>query len=568
MVYQIYPASFCDSNNDGIGDIPGIISKLDYIKSIGVDVIWLSPHYKSPQIDMGYDIEDFEDVDPHYGTLQDCLNLITEVHKRQMKIIFDLVINHTSDRHKWFQESRSSKSNPKREWYFWKPPRYDEASNRLPPNNWRSQFTVPAWTWDEHTQEYYLHLYASEMPDLNWENEECRQAIYQSSMKFWLDRGIDGFRIDTVNKYSKDITFPDAKITDPNEFTQPAMELYSNGPRMREFLLEMNDVFDKYDIFTVGELPSTPLESDVMKYVSAEWRQLNMIFNFDVVSLGQRIGNRLVSTPFTMGDFRQQLSRWQTFVTGSDAWTTAFLENHDLGRSISRFGSDSSYYRERCGKMLATILATMTGTLFLYQGQEIGMTNAPRTWGVEEYKDIRSVNYYRQIEEKTGGDPEDLKTALDGMQKVARDHARLPMQWDDTENAGFTASNVTPWMRVNDNYKDVNVQAQEKDRESLLHFWRKLLELRKSRKDLFVYGRYELIETGAEDHLFVFRKTCDDGSSITVANMSGHSSSLGGLRQFCPGTLLLGNIPSGRDEDTLLPYEARVYATTAPHESV
>ena|ERR1700722_6593504 len=396
------------------------------------------------------------------------------------------------------------------------------------------------------------------MPDLNWENPDCRRAIYDSSMRFWLNRGIDGFRIDTVNKYSKDITFPDAEITDPDEVTQPAMKHYSNGPRMREFLLEMNDVFDKYDIFTVGELPNTPLESDVMAYVSARQRQLNMVFNFDVVSLGQTLGNRLVPVPFTTADVKRQLSRWQTFVNGTDAWTTVFLENHDQGRSISRFGSDSEYYRERSGKMLAMILASMTGTLFIYQGQEIGMTNAPKSWGVEEYKDIRSVNFYEQIQDRSGGDAGALGKALDGMQKVARDHARLPVQWDESPNAGFTSKGVKPWMKVNGNFVDVNVEKQIGDERSLLAFWKRLIRLRKEHKDLFVYGEYELWGPDHEEDLFIFTKTGSGKTSLTVANMCKNSKSLAPIGRLFPPKLVLGNVDDA-EEGTLRPYESRIY---------
>lgn len=395
------------------------------------------------------------------------------------------------------------------------------------------------------------------MPDLNWENPDCRRAIYSSSMRFWLDRGIDGFRIDTVNKCSKDTTFPDAEITDPDELTQPAMKHYSNGPRMREFLLEMNGIFDNYDIFTVGELPNTPLESDVMAYVSASKRQLNMVFNFDVVSLGQTHGNRLVPVPFSTSDVKCQLSRWQTFVNGTDAWTTVFLENHDQGRSVSRFGSDSEYYRERSGKMLATILASMTGTLFLYQGQEIGMTNASKNWGANEYKDIRSVNFYEQVRERSGGDPRALRKALEGMQKVARDHARLPMQWDGSVHAGFTSEGVKPWMRVNDNFAEVNVQMQLGDENSLLSFWKRLIKLRKEYQDIFVYGRYELCDTDDED-LFIFIKTGPGLTSLTVGNMSKTSKHWGGAGTLFAPKLVLGN-KNEPEEGILGPYEARIY---------
>jgi oligo-1,6-glucosidase len=396
-----------------------------------------------------------------------------------------------------------------------------------------------------------------EMPDLNWENADCRRAVYNSSMRFWLERGIDGFRIDTVNKYSKDTTFPDAEITDANEITQPAMKHYSNGPRIREFLLEMNDIFDKYDIFTVGELPNTPLESDVLAYVSASKRQLNMVFNFDVVSLGQTPGDRLVPVSFSTVDVKRQLSRWQTFVNGTDAWTTVFLENHDQGRSISRFGSDPEYYREHSGKMLAMILASMTGTLFLYQGQEIGMTNAPKTWGAEEYKDIRSVNFYEQIRERSGGNLWALNKALNGMQKVARDHARLPMQWDGSPNAGFCSGEVKPWMRVNDNFVDVNVEKQIRDEGSLLAFWKRLIKLRKEYKDIFVYGRYEFCDTEDED-LFIFIKTGSGFTSLTVANMSKRSKNWVGAGALFAPQLILGNVDEP-EQGSLGPYETRIY---------
>ena len=596
-VYQIYPSTFCDSNDDGIGDISGILRKLDHIKSIGTDVIWLSPHYRSPQIDMGYDISDFEDIHEPYGNLDDCQKLIDECHKHSMKIIFDLVINHTSSQHAWFKESRSSKDNPKRDWYFWRPPRYDSDGNRHPPNNWRSQFSVPAWTFDEKTEEYYLHIYAPEMPDLNWENASTRAAVYETSMHFWLRRGLDGFRIDTVNKYSKDITFPDAAITDPSSVTQPAMPHYSNGPRMYEFLSEMHEVFSQYrtfdgqEIMTVGELPNTPLESDVLSYVSASKKQLNMVFNFDVVSLGQKPGDRLVNIPFKHSDFISRMSIWQDFISkplNRDAWTTVFLENHDQGRSISRFGNDSTEeLRVRSGKMLAIILATMSGTLFLYQGQEIGMVNIPSEWDVEWYKDIRSQNFIKALREKGAGEDQ-LKEALKGMQRVARDNARLPMQWDDSfKNAGFTGEQIEPWMRVHPNHASVNVKSQEEDENSVLNFWKELLKFRKEYAGLFIYGDFYLRGVSRtayydpDGDIFSFKKIhrvddCWQKQATVVANLSdksvlwkapkGHtynrrSESTEWKLAFCNIANPECDI-NDQEEDRLQPYEARVYMSS------
>jgi oligo-1,6-glucosidase len=564
VVYEIYPASFKDSNDDGIGDIPGIVSKLDYLRDLGVDVVAICPHYQSPQVDMGYDISDYNDIHRPYGTLEDVLTLINETHARGMRIIFDLVINHSSNLHKFFQESRSSKDHPKRDWYFWRPAKYDADGIRHPPNNWRSHFTVPAWTWDENTEEYYLHIYAPEMPDFNWENEECRRAIYQTAMIFWLEQGIDGFRIDTVNKYSKDISFPDAEIKDHGEETQPASKYYRNGPRIHEFLGEMRKVFDRYDAMTVGELSDFPrVETEVMKFISARAGQLNMVFNFDIVDFGQKRGKRKGLAPFIVADFKRELSRWQDFVGGTDAWTTIFLENHDNIRSISRFGSDASpENRVRSGKMLAMIMATMTGTLFLYQGQEIGMTNAPRSWPAEEYKDIRSVNRWIQAQERCKDNQECLKTALEDIWEDARDHARLPMQWDAGENAGFTSPGVTPWMRINDGWKENNAGKQIGDPNSLLEFWKKILRLRKDYKDLCIYGRYELLETGGTD-LFVFMKEAHGMKSLTVVNMTGKEKKWEGpLSSLGPGYKLLLQNVEAVEETVLSAWEGRLYLSS------
>ncbi|KIW22647.1 uncharacterized protein PV07_10924 [Cladophialophora immunda] len=573
VVYQIYPASFKDSNGDGVGDIPGIMSKLDYIRDLGVDVVWVCPHYKSPQVDMGYDIQDYEDIHDQYGTLEQTVELIKAVHDRGMRIIFDLVINHTSSLHSWFQESRSSRNNPKRDWYIWRPAKYDANGKRCRPNNWRSNFSKPAWTWDETSQEYYLHLYAPEQPDLNWENKECRQAIYRSAIRFWLDKGIDGFRIDTVNLYSKHPGLPDAPVVYPDSESQPAMMYYANGPRMQEYLSEINDILGDYDTMTVGELPYTPREADVMAYISARNKQLNMVFNFDVVDLGQTPGARFIPRPFTTRDFKRELFKWQSVIENTDAWTTVFLENHDQGRSVSRFASDLPEHRVRAAQMLAVILATLTGTLFIYQGQEIGMINAPRSWSADEYKCIKSVSHLSEVREKSKSDPHALSEALDILQKMARDHARVPMQWEGREatNAGFCPDGVTPWMSVLESHEAINVADQAGRKGSVLEFWKQMVRLRKAHKDVFVYGKFREVEGDDNNNpdgqdTIVFVKEAPDGAkSVTVANMSTKE------KDWAPAAVL----EAGRDfslavanvddlkENRLQPFEARVYISAA-----
>jgi oligo-1,6-glucosidase len=520
-IYQIYPSSFLDSNSDGIGDIPGILAKLPYLKALGVTVVWLCPHYASPQVDMGYDISDYQDIYEKYGTLEDCERLIEECHGLGMKIIFDLVINHTSDQHSWFRESRESKDSEKRDWYIWRPAKYVNGVRKLP-NNWASRFSESAWEWDEQTQEYYLHVFAKEQPDLNWENEDCRKAIYETSMRFWLEKGVDGFRVDVVNMYSKVPGLPDAEVVKPESEFQDATALYCNGPRIHEYLLEMNDVFDRYDMMTVGELPATPTLEGVMPYVSARGKQLNMVFNFDTILLGTAAtGNRFAEEPWTLPQFKDSLARWQKSVIGTDAWTTSFLENHDQPRSISRFASDIPEYRVRSGKLLAMLLATLSGTLYIYQGQEIGMLNIPTSWGEEEYLDIKSVNYLKSIREKIPPgvqQDEAIAKAMKGLQKRARDNARTPMQWNDGLNAGFSTGKS--WMRIHDSYADINVTAQEGDQDSLLSFWKKMIKLRKKYKELFVYGDFEMHEFENKD-IFMYGKTGkDEQRALVVLNFT------------------------------------------------
>jgi oligo-1,6-glucosidase len=572
-VYQIYPASFNDSNDDGIGDIPGIVQKLDYIQSLGVEVIWVCPMYASPQIDMGYDISDYEAVHPPYGTVEDMEILIRETHRRGMKIILDLVINHTSDQHAWFKESRSSKDNSKRDWYIWRPAVYDKEGNRGPPCNWRSFFSGSVWQWDEHTQEYYLHLFCTEQPDLNWENEETRKAIYQSAMTSWLEKGVDGFRIDTVNMYSKPMDFPDAPIQDPSTPWQDASLIFCNGPNMDRYLDEMNAILVRYNAMSVGECPATPDRARVVRYVSAEAAKMNMVFQFDSVDVGQSKPSKYDTVPFnyTLAEVKAAIGRTQGLLDGTDAWTTSFIENHDQARCISRFGNDSPTWRTRSGKMLAILFASLSGTLFVYQGQEIGMINMPKDWPIEEYKDIDSTNFYAEAVQKNPGDVAAEKKAKAGLQHLSRDHARTPMQWTSKFNAGFTAENVEPWMRVNTSAQEgINVEDEDSDISSVLNFWRRMLEVRKNHAEVLVHGKYKLVDEENEK-VFSFVKTSPDGKSnaLVLCNFSDEENRVPEFEgvNLSGARLLLDNMTEmskdesryGHIKENLQPWEGRIY---------
>lgn len=551
-IYQIWPASYKDSNGDGIGDIPGILLTLDYVKNLGVDIIWLSPMYDSPQDDMGYDISNYETVYSKYGTMEDMDKLIEEVHGRGMRLILDLVVNHTSSEHQWFKESRSSKSDPKRDWYIWKPPKYDAEGNRHPPNNWLSVFSGSAWTYDEDTNEYYLHLFAESQPDLNWENEDARRAIYDSALLFWLKKGIDGFRIDVAGLYSKDQAFPDAPIIIPDLQWQPFDEFCLPGPRIHEFHKEMFErTNSKYDVMTVGEIGNTTREN-ALKYVSAKEKEMNMMFLFDVVQVGSDRKNRYEIVDWKLSDFKQAVRNMSSFAEGTDAWSTVFLENHDQPRSISRFGNDLAQWRFKSGKLLAMLLTSLSGTLFIYQGQELGMTNVPRSWDIGEYLDISTVNYY-QLYREINGD-KDLDTVMDGINLLARDHARTPVQWDSSEYAGFSTGK--PWMRVNDNYKEVNAALQVHDENSLFNFWRRALEVRKKYKDVLIYGDLDILDFGNQE-LFSYTKKRDGQMAYVVLNFTNQTQK---FEKLVNGDfeLVMSNEES-ISQDELTPYEGRIY---------
>ncbi|KAF8148638.1 glycoside hydrolase family 13 protein [Crassisporium funariophilum] len=527
VVYQIYPVSFFDSNGDGIGDLNGIHGKLDYLKDLGVDVLWLSPIYRSPLADMGYDISDYRDIDPRYGTLADWDNLLKGVHERGMKLMMhvsrmDLVINHTSDEHDWFIRSRSSKLDPKRDWYIWRPPRYDEAGNRHPPNNWKSVFQGSAWEYDVSTEEYYLHLYVSKQPDLNWENPEVREAAWDV-MRFWIDRGCDGFRMDVINLISKVDGLPDAPNTVPGEAYQPASMYFANGPRVHEFVKEMNiKVLSKKDLITVGETPFTHVASELAAYVLPSNKELNMVFHFELMDLdspkeGQDF-SPLVYKKWELSEFKDVIERWQRYKRDEGFWNAVFIENHDHSRVVSRFGNDSDEWRGISAKMLAILQVTQSGTQFVYQGQELGLKNFPRSWGIEEYKDVASQNYWNRILERrrkqSGHEDVDMSDVLDGFQKKARDHARVPMQWDAAVNAGFTQGE--PWMRVNEDYRTWNAAAQVIDANSVHSFWKKALKMRKE-YGVLVYGDFHNI-SGGNDQVFAYTRTLETSKALIILN--------------------------------------------------
>ncbi|KAI1463773.1 glycoside hydrolase family 13 protein [Daldinia caldariorum] len=544
--YQVYPASFKDSNGDGWGDIPGLVSKIDYLHQLGVDVVWLSPVFESPQADMGYDVSDYQKIYAPYGTIDDVDMLVEACHARNMRLILDLVVNHTSVEHEWFKESRSSKTNPKRDWYIWKPARYDEKGQRIPPTNWRGYFAGSTWSWDEHTQEYYLHLYAPDQPDLNWESEECREAIYQNTMCFWLERGVDGFRIDTVNKYSKRTEYVDAPIADPNSPYQPAPEMWCNGPRIHEFIHEMrNRALAPSRAVSVGELSNTPNPDQVLPYVSAAAEELDMVFEFSMIRLGTggMFGPKYIYVPFTLPQMKKIVSKWQTFIEGTDSWTTVFCENHDNGRAVSRFGDCSTpELWQASAKTIALWQATLTGTLFLYQGQEIGMTNMSSSWGIEEYKDVESLNFY--AEALASGDKKRIADTMQGLRMLARDHSRIPFQWNGSPNAGFTDAGVKTWMRVHDAYREVNVEKQISDSTSILTFYKEVLKLRKLYKDLFVFGTFRLLEED-DEAIFAYVKE----SQLRISDLQGATNgySVQGREKKRAAVVVMNFSPNDRD---------------------
>ncbi|KAJ4190353.1 hypothetical protein NW755_005494 [Fusarium falciforme] len=561
VVYQIYPASFLDSDADGLGDLPGIISKLDYIQSVGATAIWLSPIFKSPQHDMGYDVSDYRDIHRPYGTVEDVEALIQGCHERGIKVLLDLVVNHTSHEHEWFRESRSSRTSPKRDWYFWRDPKFDSDGTRQPPNNWASIFGGSAWTWDEPTGQYYLSLFLPEQPDLNWANEEMRRATY-ADMQFWLDRGADGFRIDSMNLMSKHPDLPDAPITRPDSKFQPGDKYFASGPQMHDYIREMREeVLDKYACMTVGELGFTKDEDSVASYVAKDRHELNMLFTGDIVDMDFGVNHKYERDDFRLSKLKAITSRWQGAMPKVDGWNSVYMDNHDSGRSLSRYGSDLPEYRKDAAKMLAVYLGTLSGTLFLLQGQEIGMANAPESWTIDDYIDVEGLNYYKSELDKRGPGA-DMSDVMREMRLKARDNGRLPMQWNADKNGGFTKGSK-PWMRVNDDFSDWNVAQQENDEDSVLAFWRQVLKLRQQEKDVFVYGRFDILpEYERSEQLFAYTMTSYDGRvALVLLNFSQEEQNVE-LEGYTGWKRLLGKnaetFKAGGVE--LKPYEGVVYA--------
>ncbi|KAL9109339.1 MAG: hypothetical protein Q9227_005969 [Pyrenula ochraceoflavens] len=530
VIYQIYPASFQDSNGDGWGDIPGITSRLDYLKDLGIDIVWVSPIYKSPQADMGYDISDYKDIDHRYGTLEDVDRLIQELKRREMKLMMDLVVNHTSNEHAWFLESKASKSSPKRDWYIWKPPKSFAADDTPePPNNWSQILgeANSAWTYSEETKEFYLSLFTPEQPDLNWENPEVREAVVDV-MKFWMDRGACGFRMDVINLISKVQTFPDADpVLGPDHKYHPGHAFYVNGPKLHEYLEELNQkVLRQYDSITVGEMPGVNDIDEIIRTVGSHNKELRMIFIFDLVDIDNVPGKvRMTLQPWSPKKLKQIISKWQRSMIERDGWNSVFVENHDNPRSVSRYCDDSDDFRDKGSKLLSLMETTLGGTLYVYQGEEIGMRNLARSWDPSEYKDIESINFWKKCQDLYPGNDAKLEEGRAILHAKARDHARYPMQWSAHENAGFCSKEAKPWMRINEDYTTINAEVQmtasEEGELSVWQFWQRGLRNRKVHKDAFVYGDYQELDSDSED-IFAYVRSGEEGSKwLIVLNWTG-----------------------------------------------
>ena len=543
VAYQIYPRSFMDSNGDGIGDIQGIIAKLDYLRDLGIDCIWICPIYPSPNDDNGYDISDYTGIMDEFGTMDDFDELLGEVHARGMTLILDLVINHTSDEHPWFIESRSSKDNPYRDYYIW-----HAGKNGVEPNNWESIFGGSAWEFDPKTEEYYMHVFSRKQPDLNWENKEVRNRLYDM-VNWWLDKGIDGFRVDAISHIKKTPGYPDLPNPDNKQYV-PSFAGHMNQPGIQTFLRELKQkTFSHYDIMTVGEANGVGID-EAEDWVGEEDGIFNMIFQFEHLDLW---GNSAVGG-IDMPQLKQALSKWQDGLEGR-GWNALFLENHDQARSVSTWGEDT-IYREKSAKSLGTMYFLMKGTPFIYQGQEIGMTNVQFD-SIDDYNDVAIKNLY-QHERKLGKSHQDV---MDMIWKSGRDNSRTPMQWNDTRNAGFTDG--IPWMKVNPNYREVNVEQSLADADSIYHYYKKMIRLRKEH-DVLIYGTYELA-LPEHAHIYAYTRTSGDAKVLVLANLFAEETEVSLPDALCVGEaeLLLAN--DTVDEVGLekhmhfKPFEARVY---------
>ncbi|MEL7001756.1 MAG: alpha,alpha-phosphotrehalase [Bacteroidota bacterium] len=538
VVYQIYPRSFNDTNNDGVGDIPGVIEKLDYIQSLGIDIIWMCPVYQSPNDDNGYDISDYRNIMEEFGTMDDFDKLLSGVHERGMKLIMDLVANHSSDEHNWFEESRKSKDNPYRDYYFWKP-----GKNGGPPTNWPAFFGGNSWEYDEQTGEYYLHLFTKKQPDLNWENPKVRQEI-QDIIRFWFEKGVDGFRMDVISLISKQLDFPEP---DTQNLGDVIGKYYANGPRIHEFLNEMNkEVLSKYDIMTVGEGPGINLDNGPL-YVAEDRQELDMIFHFDHMFIDNGPGGKYDNPHrYDFIKFKKVFSDWDGRLA-NNGWGSIFLGNHDFSRIVSRFGNDKEFHTQSA-KLLATMLLSMRGTPYVYQGDEVGMTNVAFP-SIDDYHDVETLGNWKEA--KDAG--EDMDAFMKKVHQQSRDNARTPIQWNNELNGGF--SDARPWLKVNPNYENINVASQENDTDSILNFYRQMIQFRKDHQTL-VYGDFEDLTPNHPD-LYVYRRWDEDHTYLVLLNFSENEHTYDAVDG--KADLLIGNYTDKEDTFFLRPWESKVF---------
>lgn len=542
VVYQIYPRSFKDSNNDGIGDLNGIIEKLDYLKELGIDVIWLSPVYQSPNDDNGYDISDYQQIMKEFGTMKDFDNMLEQAHKRGIKIMMDLVVNHTSDEHRWFIESKSSKNNPYRDYYIWR-----DGKNGKEPNNWGSCFGGSAWQYDKITDMYYLHLFSKKQPDLNWDNPKVRDEIF-SMMAWWCEKGIDGFRMDVISMISKDKNLPDGI---ENGLYGDFSPYVINGPHVHDYLQQMNkEVLSKYDLITVGETSGVTVD-EAKKYASEDGTELNMVFQFEHMDLDGGESFKWNKRKIDLIELKKVLSKWQKELEGK-AWNSLYWNNHDQPRIVSRLGNDSDMYREISAKMLATCLHMMKGTPYIYQGEELGMTNMSFE-SIDDFRDIESINAYNEL---TSNGIINKNNMMEFLRYKSRDNARTPMQWNNTPNAGFTDGK--PWICVNPNYNKINAQEQIEREDSVFNYYKQLIKLRKQ-NPIIVYGTYDLF-LADDPNLYIYTRTYENDKLLIVCNFTDKEVSFDLSNEFKNSSILISNYKHSNifENSILKPYEAVV----------
>ena len=544
VVYQIYPRSFCDSNGDGIGDLNGITGKLDYLKELGIDVIWLSPVYKSPNDDNGYDISDYQAIMDEFGTMEDFDRMLATAHEKGIKIMMDLVVNHTSDEHKWFIESRKSTDNPYRDYYIWRPAKEDGSL----PNNWGSCFSGPAWEYDKTTDMYFLHLFSKKQPDLNWDNPAVRQDVFDM-MNWWLKKGVDGFRMDVISLISKEPGLPDKE---PGINGYATFNVSANGPHVHEYLQEMRQkALNNADTITVGECSGVTLE-EAKKYARSDEKELNMVFQFEHMDVdSDEKAGKWTTRKMDLRNLKKILTRWQKGLQDI-AWNSLYWENHDQPRSVSRFGNDSDEYREISAKMLATCIHMMQGTPYVYQGEELGMTNCPFNT-LDNFRDLESINAFHELTEQGKMTEEDMMAAIG---YKGRDNARTPMQWDDSAYAGFSTAN--PWIMVNPNYTKINAKDQINREDSVFKYYQKLIKLRHE-SELIVYGTYDLILDDDKD-IYAYIRTLGDEKLIVYCNFSENTREVELPEEFVNKKVLISNYSDAKANQkiTLRPYEAIV----------